>query len=169
MLPSLTRISTTRKRKRPIQWKSTDGFNSFRAKIEQDLGHKLLIDTKERWLSKKYTITSKPTVQCKYCQQQCTTASIYNIMNHGQNIGCPCRHRSERRPTNQWPCNQQCGNANCTYIASTKSKLSRHISKIRIKCPCCSSDVSFTQQCYFYTHFRSQHKELVDMNGACDE
>jgi hypothetical protein len=125
----------TRKRKRRTQWNSTDGFNRFRARI-QELGHQLL-DTEELWLSNKYTSTSKPPVQCKDCQQQCTTASINHIMNIGQNIGCPCRHRSERRPSNQLPCNQQCGNANCTYIAPSKSVLAQHTSKIRINCPCC--------------------------------
>jgi hypothetical protein len=150
-----------RKRKRPTQWNSADGFNRFRARI-QELGHQL-IDTEELWLSNEYTSISKPPVQCKDCQQECDTASIDNIMNNGGNIGCPCRHRSERRPSNQWSCNQQCGNKNCTYIATSKSMLTRHNSKIRINCPCCH--VSFTQQCNFYTHFRSKHKELVDKNG----
>jgi hypothetical protein len=159
-------LPRTRKRKRQTQWKSVDGFNRFRTRI-QELGHQLL-DTEELWLSNKYTSSSKPPVQCKDCQQRCDTANIHSIMNIGQNIGCPCRHRSERRPANQWPCNQQCGNANCTYIAASKSELARHTSKTRIECPCCP-DVSFTQQGYFYTHFRSKHKELVDTNGACNE
>jgi hypothetical protein len=155
----------TRKRKRPTKWNSSDGFTRFRARI-QELGHQLL-DTEELWLSNKYNYISKPPVQCKDCQQQCITACINSIMNKGTNIGCPCRHRSERRPSNQWPCNQQCGNANCTYIASRKSNLAKHTSKIRIKCPCCH--VSFTQQGGFHRHFRSKHKELVDTNGACGE
>jgi hypothetical protein len=158
-------ISTIRKRKRPIQWNSADGFNRFHARI-QELRHQLL-DTEELWLSNKYTSISKPPVQCKDCQQQCVTASINSIMNGGQNIGCPCRHRSERRPANQWQCNQQCGDTNCTYIASKKSVLARHTSKIRIMCPYCH--VSFKYQCDLYTHFRSKHKELVDTNGACSE
>jgi hypothetical protein len=163
---SMIPIVTTRKRKRYMKWKSADGFNRFRARI-QELGHQLL-DTEELWLSHKYTTISKPPVQCKDCQQQCTTASINSIMNGGRNIGCPCRHRSERRPSNQWPCNQQCGNANCTYIAPSKSALAQHTSKIRIKCPCCL-DISFKYQGNFYVHFRSKHKELVDTNGACGE
>jgi hypothetical protein len=155
----------TRKRKRRTQWNSTDGFNRFRARI-QELGHQLL-DTEEPWLSNKYTSVSKPPVRCKDCQQECTTTGINHIMNSGRNIGCPCRHRSERRPSNQWPCNQQCGNENCTYIASSKSMLTRHNSKIRIKCPCCI--VSFKYHGDFYKHARSKHKELVDTNGACGE
>jgi hypothetical protein len=156
----------TRKRKRPTQWKSADGFNRFRTRI-QELGHQLL-DTEELWLSNKYNSRSNPPVQCKDCHQECETARIDDIMIQGGNIGCHCRHRSEGRPSNQWPCNQQCGNVNCTYIAPKKSLLARHTSKIRINCPCCL-DVSFTQQGNFYTHFRSKHKELVETNGSCGE
>jgi hypothetical protein len=165
LIKNTVMLHHTRKRKRRVTWKITDGFNRFHARI-QELGHQLL-ETEELWLSNKYTKTSKPPVQCKDCQQECTTASIDNIMNGGRNIGCPCRYRSERRPANHWPCNQQCGNANCTYIASSKSILAKHTSKIRIKCPWCH--VSFTQQGGFHRHFRSKHKELVDTNGSCGE
>jgi len=79
-----------------ISWKSKEGYERFKDRVEGKLGHKL-VDTLETWVSNKYTTKSKPPVICQkilsngnICGEICNTASIHSIINHGQNIGCEC-------------------------------------------------------------------------------
>ena len=149
-----------------FSWKSKEGYERFKDRVEGKLGHKL-VDTLETWVSNKYTVNSKPSVICqkilsngKLCGETCNTASIRNIINNGQNIACDCRFETERRLRNQFPCNGECGKKDCIRIFGSQSVLKRHISKEKFQCPLCNSPR--TTKGDFYVHFRKKHKNELD-------
>ena len=159
---------------RRFSWKSKEGYERFKDRVEGKLGHKL-VDTLETWLSNKYTKNSKPPVICqkilsngKICGETCNTASIQNIINNGRNIACDCRFETQRRNSNQFPCNGECGKKNCDRVFESKSVLNRHISKKTFQCPLCDSS-PFSQKGYFYRHFRKKHKNELDEDGSCEK
>ena len=157
-----------------ISWKSKEGYERFKDRVEGELGHKL-VDTLETWLSNKYNSDSKPPVICQkilkngnICGERCNTASIDNIIYHGQNIGCDCRFRfeTERRISNQFPCNGECGKKNCDRVFGNEYILKQHISKEKFQCPLCNSSLS---KINFYRHFRKEHKNELDKDGSCEK
>ncbi len=156
-----------------FRWKSKEGYERFKDRVENELGHKL-VDTLETWLSNKYNQKSKPSVICqkilsngKICGEICNNASICNIINKGWNIGCDCRFGTERRLRNQFPCNGECGKKNCVRIFGSKSDLNCHISKETFQCPLCDSSLS--TKGVFYKHFRKKHKNELSQDGSCEK
>ena len=78
-----------------FSWKSKEGYERFKDRVEGKLGHKL-VDTLETWVSNKYTKKSKPPIICQkilkngnICGERCDTARIENI-NNGQNPNLLC-------------------------------------------------------------------------------
>ena len=156
-----------------FSWKSKEGYERFKDRVEGKLGHKL-VDTLETWVSNKYTKKSKPPVICQkilkngnICGETCNTASIHSIINNGQNIGCDCRFETERRRPNQFPCNGECGKKKCGRVCGSESALKRHISKEKFQCPLCNSSLS--QKGSFYGHFRKKHKNELSEDGSCEK
>ena len=43
-----------------FSWKSKEGYERFKDRVEGELGHKL-VDTLETWVSNKYTVEFKTT------------------------------------------------------------------------------------------------------------
>jgi len=155
-----------------FSWKSKEGYERFKDRVEGELGHKL-VDTLETWVSNKYTVNSKPPVICQkilkngnICGERCNTASIQNIVN-GRNIGCDCRFETERRISNQFPCNGECGKKDCGRVFGSESHLKKHISKEKFQCPLCNS--YRTTKGDFYVHFRKKHKNELDKDGSCEK
>ncbi len=67
-----------------ISWKSKEGYERFKDRVEGELGHKL-VDTLETWVSNKYKYDSKPPVICQkilsngnICGERCNTAMIHS-------------------------------------------------------------------------------------------
>ncbi len=65
-----------------FSWKSKEGYERFKDRVEDELGHKL-VDTLETWVSNKYNQKSKPPVICQkilkngnICGERCDTARI---------------------------------------------------------------------------------------------
>ncbi|GAF71451.1 unnamed protein product, partial [marine sediment metagenome] len=155
-----------------FSWKSKEGYERFKDRVEGKLGHKL-VDTLETWVSNKYTAKSKPPVICqkilsngKICGERCDTM-INDIINNGQNIGCECRFETERRISNQFPCNGECGKKNCVRVCGSESDLKQHISKEKFQCPLCDS--YRTSKGHFYKHFRKKHKNELDEDESCEK
>jgi len=155
-----------------FSWKSKEGYERFKDRVEGKLGHKL-VDTLETWLSNKYNQNSKPSVICqkilsngKICGERCNTASIQNIVN-GTNIGCECRFETQRRISSQFPCNGECGKKDCVRIFRRESHLKIHISKETFQCPLCDSSLSLKGD--YYKHFRKKHKNELSQDESCEK
>jgi len=156
-----------------ISWKSKEGCERFKDRVEGKLGHKL-VDTLETWVSNKYKRDSKPPVICqkilsngKICGETCNTASIHSI-NNGRNIGCDCRFGTERRKCNQFPCNGECGKKDCGRVCGSEYILKQHISKETFQCPLCNSS-PFSTKGNFYVHFRKEHKNELSQDESCEK
>lgn len=83
--------------KRGPRWNTLDARKRFKHHIEGVLKH-TLVDSEETWVSNGYNAHSKPPVICGKCGARNESAEIFSIMNHGNNIGCACRHQSKWRP-----------------------------------------------------------------------
>ena len=65
--------------------------------------------------------------------------------------------RAKRRVPRRFPCNGQCGKKDCTYVASFKSELKRHLSTDRHPCFVCKK--TFSCKSYRNRHMRNQHPD----------
>jgi hypothetical protein len=75
----------------------------------------------------------------------------------GKPMGNAPNAMSKRRRSGQYPCNKQCKNATCTYVAGKPSDLKRHLNTIKFNCDFCSK--CYTQKGHLVNHIRAKHPE----------